>query len=46
MVTWREEDMEKTNRKPWYMRPTVAEQKKAYSEELNDVQKLIKKMIK
>ncbi len=41
-----EEDMEKTNRKPWYMKPTVAEQKKAYSEELNDVQKLIKKMIK
>lgn len=46
MVTWREEDMEKTNREPWYMKPTVAEQKKAYSKELNDVQKLIKKMIK
>ena len=46
MVTWREEDMEKTNREPWYMKPTVAEQKKAYSKELNDVQILIKKMMK
>ena len=41
-----EVDMEKTNREPWYMKPTVAEQKKAYSRELNDVQKLIKKMMK
>jgi len=28
------------------MRPTAEEQKKAHKEELNDVQKLIKKMIK
>ena len=34
--------MEKTNREPWYMKPTVAEQKKAYDEEFNDIQNIIK----
>ena len=38
--------MEKTNRKPWSMRPTAEEQKKAQKAELNDVHNLIKKMIK
>ena len=38
--------MEKTNREPWYMKPPVAEQKKAYDEELNDIQKLIKEVLK
>ena len=46
MVTTQEIDMERTKRKPWYIRPTAEEQKKAHKEELNDVQKLIKKMIK
>ena len=46
METTQEEDMEKMNRKPWYMRPTAKEQKKAYDDELSDVQKLIKEVMK
>lgn len=38
--------MEKTNRKPWYMKPTAKEQKKAYDDELSDVQNLIKEVMK
>ena len=46
METTQEEDMEKMNRKPWYMKPTAKEQKKAYEDELSDVQKLIKEVMK
>ena len=46
METTQEEDMGKTNRKPWYMKPTAEEQKKAHKEELNDIHKLIQEVMK